>query len=161
MKHPIGSCPFRSKLIEPPVPEIQLSKNMTLKIQGQGHGWGQYSKSQWEPNILSTHIPFVPCQLALLFLRYIIPKSSPWNSRVKFKWPWCCINLGSRQFHRTSNDINPSGSFRDMCFAKSDPSAAWVDKFLAHGQDHMKRMGKQLWRCTTTGLDMSTTLWIG
>ena len=41
-------------------------KKMTLKIQGQGHGWGQSSKSQCESNIL-----LVPCQSALLFLRCI------------------------------------------------------------------------------------------
>ena len=33
-------------------------------------------------------------------------------------------NYRSRQFHRTSNDINPSSGFRDMGSAKSGPSAA-------------------------------------
>ena len=46
-------------------------------------------------------------------------------------------NYRSRQFHRTSNGINPSSGFRDMGSAKSGPSAAWFDKFLAHGQAHM------------------------
>ena len=53
-----------------PIPEIRLFQNLTLKIQGWGHGWGQSWKSQSGCNILSTHIPFVPCQLTLLFLRY-------------------------------------------------------------------------------------------
>ena len=29
-----------------------------------------------------------------------------------------------------------------MGSAKSGPSAAWFDKFLAHGQAHMGQMGK-------------------
>ena len=41
-----------------------------LENQGQGHGWGNNSKSQCGSNILSTHIPFVPCQSALPFLSY-------------------------------------------------------------------------------------------
>ena len=49
-------------LMGPRIPERQLFKKFTLKIQGQGHGWGQSSKSQCESNILATHIPFIPCQ---------------------------------------------------------------------------------------------------
>ena len=45
-----------------------------------------------------------------------------------------------------------------MGSAKSDPSAASFDKFLAQGQAHMGQMGKELWRCTTTGLDKSMKL---
>ena len=33
-------------------------------------------------------------------------------------------NYRSRQFHRTSNGINPSSGFKDMGSAKSSPSAA-------------------------------------
>ena len=54
-----------------------------LKIQGQDHGWGQSLKSQCESNILSTHIPFVPFQSAIPFLRYDFFKICPWNSKVK------------------------------------------------------------------------------
>ena len=70
-------------LIGPPIPAMQLFKTLTLKIQGQGHGSGQSSKSQCESNILSTHIPLVPCQSALPFLRYSISKIWPWKSKVK------------------------------------------------------------------------------
>ena len=63
---------LRSMLIGPPAPEIQLFQKLILKIQGQGHEWGQSSKSQCESNILWTHIPFIPCQSALPFLRYSI-----------------------------------------------------------------------------------------
>ena len=67
-------------------------------------------------------------------------------------------NYRSRQFHRTSNGINPSSGFRDMGSAMSGPSAAWFEKFLAHGQAHMGQMGKWPWQCTTTGLDNSSEL---
>ena len=67
-------------------------------------------------------------------------------------------NYRSRQFHRTSNGINPCRGFKDMCSATSGPSAAWFDKFLAHGQAHIGQMGKWPWQCTTRGLDNSTEL---
>ena len=66
-----------------PIPEIQLFQNLTLKIQGQGHGWGQSLKSQCENNILSTHILFVPCQSVIPFLTYIFFKIWPWKSKVR------------------------------------------------------------------------------
>ena len=70
-------------VIGPPIPEIQLFKKLTLKIQGQGHGWSQSSKSRCEFNILSTHIPLVPCQSALPFLKYSIFKI--WARKSNFK----------------------------------------------------------------------------
>ena len=51
-------------------------------------------------------------------------------------------NYRSRQFHRNLNGINSSSGFKDMSSAKSGTSAAWFDKFLAHGQTHMGQMGK-------------------
>ena len=39
--------------------------------------------------------------------------------------------------------------FKDMGSAKSGPSAAWFDKFMAHGQTHIGQMGKQLRQYTT------------
>ena len=54
-----------------------------MKIQGQGHGWGQSLNSQCESNILSTQIPFVPCQSAIPFLSYSIFKILTWKSKVK------------------------------------------------------------------------------
>ena len=76
-----NSHPFHSKWVDPPIPKLQQFQYLTLKIQGQGHGWGQSLKSQCESNILSTHIPFVPCQSALPFLRYSIFKIWPWKSQ--------------------------------------------------------------------------------
>ena len=69
--------------ISPSIPEIQHFQNLTLKIQGQGHGWGWQWKSQSGCNSLLTHIPFVPCQSAIPFLRYDFFKIWPWKSKVK------------------------------------------------------------------------------
>ena len=74
LQHSIDSHPFHSMSIGHPIPEIRLFQNLTLKIQGQGHGWGERWKSQSGCNILSTHMHFVPCQPALPFLRYSIFK---------------------------------------------------------------------------------------
>ena len=94
VQHSIDSHPFNSMPIGHPIPEIWLFQNLTLKIQGQGHGWGECWKSQSGCNILSIHIPFVPCQSAIPFLRYSIFKIWPWKSKVKVKWPWCCTTTG-------------------------------------------------------------------
>ena len=188
-----------------PILELRLFQSLTLKIKGEGHGWGGHWKSQCWSSILSTHIAFVPCQSALPFLRYSIFKVWPWKSRVKvmgevtvqshnvgltsyrltslsfhvnrpsYSWDTAFSkfdienqgssqmtlmlhNCGSRQFHRTLNGINPSSGFKDMGSPKSGPSAAWFDKFLAHGQAHIGQMGKWPWQCTTWGLDNSTKL---
>ena len=175
--HLIDLHPFRSMSIGPPIPEIQ-------HFQNQGHGWGGHWKSQHGSNILSTHIPLIPCQSAIPFLRYDFFKIWPWKSKVKVtcegnveshkvgvtsyrlsfhvnrpfhSWDTAFSNLTlkiqgqmtmtlhnyrSRQFHRTWNGINPSSGFRDMGSAKCGQSAAWFDKFLAHGQAHMGQMGK-------------------
>ena len=66
-----------------PIPEIRLFQNLTLKIQGHGHGWGQSWKSQSGCNIISTHIPFITCQSTIPFLRYKIFQIWPWDSKVK------------------------------------------------------------------------------
>ena len=83
VQHSIDSYPFHSMSIRHPIPEIRLFQNLTLKIQGQGHGWGERWKSQSGCNILSTHIPFIPCQSGIPFLSYDFFKIWPWKSRVK------------------------------------------------------------------------------
>ena len=94
VQHSIDSHPLNSMSIGHPIPEIGLFQNLTLKIQGQGHGWGEHWKSQSGCNLLSTRIPFVPCQSAFPFLRYSIFKIWPWKSKVKVKWPQCCTTTG-------------------------------------------------------------------
>ena len=70
VQHSFDSHPFRSMWIGHPIPELRLFQNLTLKIKGQGHGWGHSSKSQGGSNILSAHIPFIPCQTGIPFLSY-------------------------------------------------------------------------------------------
>ena len=148
-----------------------------------------FKVTMWS-NILSTHIPFVPCQSALPFLSYFfsskldleIQRSRLWV-RSQFKvtmWvshpinshPFCSMSIGppipeiqhfqnltlkikcqgqmtlmlqnyrSRQFHRTSNGINPSSGFKDMRSAKSGPNlwqvfGPWASPYGANGQMSM------------------------
>ena len=75
-----NSHPFHSTWVDPPIPKLQQFQYLTLKIQGQGHGWGQSLKSQCESNILATHIPFVLCQSAIPFLRFDFFKIWSWKS---------------------------------------------------------------------------------
>ena len=133
---------------------------LKFDLESQGHGWGQSSKSQCGSNILSSHTPLVLCQSALPFLIPGIQHFQNLTLKVQGQGVMTMMlhNYRSRQFHRTSNGINPSSGFGDIGSAKFDPRAAWFDKFLAHGQDHTEQMGKWPWQCTTTGLDNSTEL---
>ena len=124
VQHSIDSHPFHPMSICHPIPEIWLFQNLTLKIQGQGHGWGESSKSQSGCNFLSTHIPFVPCQSALPFLRYSIFKIWPWKSKVKVMSEGNVEshNVGPTFYRLTSlsSHVNlPSHSW-DMTFSKFD-----------------------------------------
>ena len=81
-------------------PTFSPLTSLSFHVNRASHPWGttfsifdlenQGSRSY----ILSTHIPFAPCQSALPFLRYSILKIWPWKSRVKVKWPWCCATTG-------------------------------------------------------------------
>ena len=55
VQHYIDSDPFCSMSICHPIPEIRLFQNLTMKIQGEGYGWGPSWKSQSGCNILSIH----------------------------------------------------------------------------------------------------------
>ena len=88
VQHSVDSHPFCSMSIGHTIYQLRLFQNLTLKIKGQGHGWGQSSKSQYGSNILSTYILFIPCQSALPttpLLRYSIFKVWPWKSKVRVK----------------------------------------------------------------------------
>ena len=75
--HPMDSYHLMS--IHPLIPMIELFLNLTFKIQGQSHS----SRSHNRNNILSTHIPFIPCWSALPFLRCSYLKNWPCKSKVK------------------------------------------------------------------------------
>ena len=81
VQHSIDSHLFHSMSIGYPIHKIRLFQNLTLKIQGQCHGWGESWKSQHGSNILSTHIPLIPCQSVIPFLRYNFFKIWPWKSK--------------------------------------------------------------------------------
>ena len=119
--------------IGPPIPEVQHFKNLTLKIRGQGHGWGHTSKSQCGSNILSTHTPFVPCQSALPFLRYSIFKIWPWKSRVKVMGEVIVQshNVGLASYRLTS-----------LSFHVSRPSHSWDTAFWKF---HLENQGSRWW----------------
>ena len=116
----------------PPIPEIQHFQNLTLKIQGQGHGWSGHSKSQSGCNILSTHIPFVPCQSAIPFLRYNFFKFWPWKSKVKVMGE---VAIKSHSMGPTHVDSHP---FNSMSIRHPIPEI-WLFQNLTskiQGQSH-------------------------
>ena len=104
-----------------PIPEIRLFQNLTLKIQGQGHGRGEHWKSQHGSNILSTQIPFVPCQSALPFLRNSIFKIWPWKSKVKVMGE---VDIQSHKVGVTSYRLT------SLSFHVNRPSHSWDTAFF-------------------------------
>ena len=120
VQHSIDSHPLNSMSISLLIPEIWLFKNLTLKIQSQGHGWGECWKSQSGCNILSILIPFVPCQSALSFLRYSIFKIWPWKSKVKVMEE---VNIESHNTGPTFCQL------KSLSFHVNLPSHSWDTAF--------------------------------
>ena len=124
VQHSIDSHPFNSMSIRHPIPEIQLFQNLAMKIQGQGHGWGERWKSQSGCNILSTHIPFVPCQSGIPYLSYDFFKIWPWKSRVKVMSEVTVqshnVGLTSYRFTSLSFHVNRPSHSWDTAFSKFD-----------------------------------------
>ena len=85
IQHHIQLTSLSFQVSQPSHPWVTYSNFniFTLKINSQGHGWGQILKWQCDSNILSTLIPFVPCQSAIPFLRYDFFKIWPWKYKVK------------------------------------------------------------------------------
>ena len=86
--------------IDPPNSEIQLFQNLTMKIHGQGHVWGQRSRSRlkfkghgygqvqthWShlrPGVQSICLFFVSWQSDHFWLRYSKFYIWPWKVKVK------------------------------------------------------------------------------
>ena len=120
VQHSIDSYPLNSMSIGHPIPEIWLFQNLTLKIQGQGHGWGECWKSQSGCNILSIHIAFIPCQSAIPFLRYSISKIWPWKSKVKV--------MGEVDNESHKVDVT-SYRLTSLSFRVNRPSHSWDKTF--------------------------------
>ena len=96
-------------------------------------------------------------------LAQVLPDLTSFWSRGKPIWgKWAnnydVAQLGSRQVHKTLNEVNPSSSFRDMRSAKSGPNLWQIWQVFGPWEAHMGQMGKWPWQCTTTGLDNSTEL---
>ena len=72
-------------------PTFYRLASLSFHVNRESHSWGttfskfsdHTSKSQCGSKILSTHIPFVPCQSGTLFLSYDFFKIWPRKSRVK------------------------------------------------------------------------------
>ena len=100
VEHSIDSHSFRSMSIDHPIHKIWLFKNITLKIEGKGHGWGERWTSQHGSNILSTHIPLIPCQSAMPFLIWLFQNitlkflgqglGQSWKSQIGCNILWWC-----------------------------------------------------------------------
>ena len=104
-----------------PFPELRLFWKFYLENQWSRSWVGSSSKSQCGSNILSIHIPFVPCQSALPFLRYSIFKIWPWKSRVKVMGE---VTVQSHNVGLTSYRLN------FLSFYVKRPSQSWVTTFL-------------------------------
>ena len=132
-QHLINSHSFHS-IITLPIHHIQLFQNLTLKIQGQGRGWGQSARWYSESNIWLTYIPFVPCQLAFLFLRYGYLKNWPWKSSIKLMKEIQVQGhiMGPKSYQLTSRSfhVNRPAYCWDMAISKFDlevpRSSLWV-----------------------------------
>ena len=130
--------------IGPPIPEIQHFQNLTLKIKGQCHGWGHSLKSHCESNILSTHIPFVPCQSSIPFLSYDFFKIWPWKSRVKV------MGEVTVQSHNVG-----VASYRliYLSFHVDQPSHSWDTAF---SKFDLENQGSRLWLRS----QFKVTMWV-
>ena len=77
-----GSHPFRSMPTSASFPQIWPFEDLTMKLQFQGHGWGQSLKSRSASNNLSTCILWARCQSAIPLLGYRFFNIWPWNSNL-------------------------------------------------------------------------------
>ena len=72
------SHPFRSTSVSRPIPEKRLFQTLTLKLQSQGHSYGQRARSYDRPSTLL--IPF-------LFISHQSDQQSP-RCNYFDMWPW-------------------------------------------------------------------------
>ena len=120
VQHSVDSHPFHSMSICHLIPEIRLFRNLTLKIQGHGHGWGQSG----------SHKMGVTSYRFTSFSFHVNRPSRPeikhfQNLTLKIQgqcqMTMMLHNYRSRQFHKTWNGINPPSGFKDMSPAQLQP----------------------------------------
>ena len=144
VQHSVDSHPFCFMSIGHPIPELRLFQNLTLKIKGQGHGWGHSSKSQCGSNILSAHIPFIPCQSGIPFLSYDFFKIWPWKSRVKVMGE---VSVQSHNVGLTSYWLT------SLSFHVNQVSHFWVTTFWKFD---LENQGSRSW----VGSPFKVTMWV-
>ena len=149
VQHSVYSHPVCSMSIGHSIPELRPFQNLTLKFKVQGHEWGRSSKSQCWSNILSTHVPFVPCQPGIPFLSCDFFKISPWKSRanVMGKVTDQCHNVGLTSYRLKSQFVPCQSALQFLRYSifKIRP---WKSRVNV----------KWPWCCKTTGLDNSIEL---
>ena len=151
VQHSINSHPFRFMWIRHPIPELQHFQNLTLKIKGQGHGWGHSSKSQCGSNILSTHIPFILCQTGIPFLSYDFFK----NLILKIK------GQGHGWGHSSKSQCGSNTLSIHIPFVPCQSALPFLRYSIFKIWPWKSRVKvKWPWCCTTTGLDNSIALWM-
>ena len=104
--------------------------NLTFKIQGQSHS----SRSHSRYNILSIHIPFVPCWSALPFLTYSYFKHWPWKSKVKVMGE---VKVQSRNVSLTSYRLT------SLWFHVNRPSHSWDTAFSKFDLENPSSMSQK------------------
>ena len=130
-------------------PRSMSWKRWTLKvITWIQHGRGEHWKSQNGSNIPSTHIPFVPCESTIPFIRYDFFKIWSWKSKVKVMGE---ENVESHKVGVTSYRLTI------LSFHVNRPYRSWYSIFKIWPWKSMVNV-KWPWCCTTTGLDKSIKL---
>ena len=119
-------------------------ENLTLKIKGQGHGWGHSSKSQCGSNILLAHIPFIPCQSGIRFLSDDFFKIWPWKSRVKVMGE---VTVQSHNVDLTSYRLT------SLSFHVNRASDSWVTTF---SKFDLENQGSRSW----VRSQFKVTMWV-
>ena len=119
---------FHSKPIDLPIPKIWLLKNLTLKIQGQGHGWGQ----SWKfPQVRQSEVDNFGGGLETFCwfsfnLMFMIWDASHEDLQL-FDWVSNTASYGFISFY-----VNPPSYSYDKSFCKIWPSKSKV-KVTAQG----------------------------
>ena len=120
--YPIDSYPFRSMSIGRPIPGTQLFHNLTLKIQGQDHGWGHSFKSQhvwWVQHSVDSH-PFRSMSFG-----HPIPEL-----RLFKIWPWkSWVNVMGQVTVQSHNVGLASYRPTSLSFHVNQASHSWVTTF--------------------------------
>ena len=113
------SHPFRSMSIGRHIPEIRLFKSLTLKLQGQDHGCGQWARSQSD----QYHINSLPFHF--ISIRPKIPE-------IHFEiWPWNIQGQGHGWGQKSRSHILLSIQPMDFLFVSHQSD----QPFLRYGQN--------------------------